>query len=394
MTDHADGDGWGTVPPVDSIRGTAAHADPVHADPAHADPAHADPAHAEVSTRRPRKRLRRGALVGIVAGAAALVLLVVGGGIGYANGMSTHAADRPVRAFLDDLVAGRAGAALEAAGIEHDEGDVLLTDAAYAKAERKVTGYRVAAVRTSGDSASVTAYLRQGGQDVSATFDLARTGTEWGVFPIWKLEPPRLGSVDVSVRGPSRTPVEVAGRSVTTSKDGTATLSALPGTYSVAVRGGKWVESSAQTATVSGFGGTSSSPVTMTATLTRAGEDAATKAVDAWVDACIASHEPAPSGCSFYAYGEDPSYTYTNERWTLDTRPVVSVGDWSSEGWLVTTTTYGRATFSADISGPGGVGTASAGPMNVNASGYITGFDGDGATFRSAVAPTTSDSGT
>ncbi|MFJ4295872.1 hypothetical protein [Curtobacterium sp. NPDC089689] len=368
MTDHDHG--WGAVPPVDSIRGTRVP----------------DPA-------RPRRRLRRGALIGILAGAAALVLLVVGGGIGYANGMSTHTADRPVRAFLDDLVAGKAEAALDSAGIEREEGDALLTDAAYAKAERTISGYRVTAVRTSGDSAAVTTALRQGGQDVPATFELSRTGTDWGVFPVWQLQPPRLGAVDVSVRGPARTPLEVAGRSVTTSKDGTATLTALPGSYDVAIRGGKWVESGSETATVSGFGGTASSPVAMTATLTSAGRSAATKAVDAWVDGCIASHDPAPSGCSFYAYGEDPSYTYTNERWTLGTRPVVSVGEWSSGGWLVTTTTYGRATFTADISGPGGVGTASAGPMNVNASGYITGFDGDGATFRSAVAPSSSESG-
>ncbi|GGK93819.1 hypothetical protein JOE58_002330 [Curtobacterium luteum] len=370
MTDQDHGGGWGAVPPVDVIRGTTA-----------------------ATARPPRKRMRRGPLVAIVAGVAALVLLVVGGGIGYANGMSTHAADRPVRAFLDDLAAGRASAALAAAGIEHDASDVLLTDAAYAKAKRTVTGYRVAAVRTSGDSASVTAYLRQGGQDVSAVFDLTRTGTDWGVFPVWQLQPPRLGTVDVSVRGPSRTPLRVAGKSVTTSKGGTASLSALPGTYDVAVRGGEWVRSDSASATVSGFGGTASSPVALTASLTSAGERAATKAVDAWVDGCIASHDPAPSGCSFYAYGEDPSYTYTNERWTLGTRPVVSVGAWSSEGWLVTTTTYGRATFSADISGPGGVGTATAGPMNVNASGYITGIGADGATFRSAVAPVSSESG-
>ncbi|MFS0728566.1 hypothetical protein ABC270_00650 [Curtobacterium sp. 1P10AnD] len=368
MTDHDHG--WGAVPPVDAVRGEG-----------------------DAAPRRPRRRMRRGALIGIVAGAAALVLLVVGGGIGYANGMSTHAADRPVRAFLDDLVAGKAAAALEAAGIEHAKGDVLLTDAAYAKAEQRLTGYRITAVRTSGDSAAVTTALRQGGQDVPATFELSKTGEDWGVFPVWQLQPPRLGAVDVSVRGPARTPLRVAGKAVTTSKDGTATLTALPGTYDVAIAGGKWVESGSATATVSGFGGTASSPVALTATLTSAGKTAATKAVDAWVDTCIASHDPAPSGCSFYAYGEDPSYTYTNERWTLGTRPVVSIGEWSSGGWLVTTTTYGRATFTADISGPGGVGTASAGPMNVNASGYITGFDSDGATFRSAVAPTTSESG-
>jgi hypothetical protein len=131
----------------------------------------------------------------------------------------------------------------------------------------------------------------------------------------------------------------------------------------------------------------------MTTKLTAAGEQSAKDAVNAWVDGCIASTDAAPKGCSFYAYGEDSAYTYTNQKWTLDTRPAVSVGGWLSNGWLVTTTTYGRATFTADISGAGGVGTASAGPMNVNASGYITGFTDAGATFRSAIGNGSSDTG-
>ncbi len=59
----------------------------------------------------------------------------------------------------------------------------------------------------------------------------------------------------------------------------------------------------------------------------------------------------------------------------------------------MTTTVPGRATFTADISGPGGVGTASAGPMNVNASGTITGFTARGATFRSSIGNGSSDTG-
>ena len=42
---------------------------------------------------------------------------------------------------------------------------------------------------------------------------------------------------------------------------------------------------------------------------------------------------------------------------------------------------------------PGGVGTASAGPMNVNASGTITGFTDRGATFRSSIGNGSSDTG-
>lgn len=381
MTDHHQADGWDAVPHVAAISGTRdAAPGPVTDDLRR--------------PRRPRSRpVRRRTLVALIAGAAALLLVVVGGIVGFSVGAGSHTADRPVRAFLDDLTAGRVAAALTDAGIDHDSSDVLLTESAYRAAEDTVTGYRVARVRQGDGTATVDVYLRQGGRDVGATFTLTQTGTDWGVFPVWHLDAPRLGTVDVAVRGPSGTRFDVAGRSLRTPQDGTVTLSALPGTYPVTLDGGKWVASTRSSATVSGFGGTASSPVSIATTLTAAGRQAATKAVDGWVDACIASADPAPSGCSFYAYGEDPAYTYTNEHWTLDTRPVVSVGDWTSAGWIVTTTTYGRATFTADISGPGGVGTASAGPMNVNASGWITGFTADGASFRSAVAGSSAESG-
>jgi len=337
--------------------------------------------------------MRRGALVAVVAGGAAAVLLLVAGVAGYAVQSSSHAADRPVRAFLDDLTAGRVADALRAAHVEHGKQDVLLTDAAYARAADRVTGYRIAATRTDGDTATVRAYLRQGGRDVAATFTLDRTDTDWGVFPVWELQAPELGRVELSVRGPGGTPVEVAGQHVRTSGDGAARLAALPGTYAVAVDGGKWFTAEEGSARVSGFGATGTVPVSMTTELTAAGERAAQQAVDRWVDGCIASTDPAPSGCSFYAYGEDPTYTYTNQKWTLEQRPEVTVGGWLSRGWAVSTTTLGRATFTADISGPGGVGTATAGPLNVNASGYVSGFTDAGATFESAIGNGSTDSG-
>lgn len=384
MTDQHEPDGWGAVPTVGMISGTPG---------APLDAADSAPASAAAPSPRPRRKLRRGALIGIIAGGTAIVLLAVAGIVGYSVGTASHSADRPVRAFLDDLTAGKVDDALQAAGIEHDKDDVLLTEAAYKKATGRVTGYRIAATRDDGDTATVTAYLKQDGRDVSTTFTLDKTGTEWGVFPVWELQAPKLGTVDVSVRGPSGAKVTVAGQSVTTAKDGTAELPALPGTYDVALVGGKWFQADGSKATVAGFGGEVSTPVSMTTKLTAAGEQSAKAAVDAWVNGCIASTDASPKGCSFYAYGEDPAYTYTNQKWTLVTRPAVSVGGWVSSGWLVTTTTFGRATFTADISGPGGVGTASAGPMNVNASGYITGFTDQGATFRSAIGNGSTDTG-
>ncbi|UXN26336.1 hypothetical protein N8D74_05485 [Curtobacterium flaccumfaciens] len=387
--------GWGAVPPVDSIRGTdgASAAGGQALGPGSVAGAPGFPGMAGPVPQRPRRKLRRGQLIAIVSGGTAVVLLLVAGVVGYSIGSSSHAADRPVRAFLDDLTAGRVADALDDAGIEREKTDVLLGEAAYAKASDKVTGYRVAATRTDGDTATVRAYLRQGGQDVAATFTLDKTGTDWGVFPIWELQAPELGAVAVAVRGPSGAAVTVAGRDVQTAKDGTVSLRALPGTYDVAFDGDEWTTARGGSASVSGFGRSTSTPVQMTTTLTTAGQQAAKRAVDDWVDGCIASTDAAPAGCSFYAYGQNPAYTYSNQKWTLETRPTVRVGSWTTNGWLITTTTPGRAKYTADISGAAGTGTASAGPLSVNASGYVTGFSSDDATFRSAVGNGSSDTG-
>jgi hypothetical protein len=387
--------GWAAVPPVASIRGTGATSAAAGqaAGPGPGAVFPGVPGAPGPAPQRPRRKLRRGQLIGIVSGGTAVVLLLVAGVVGYSIGSSSHSADRPVRAFLDDLTAGRVADALDDAGIDREKTDVLLGEAAYAKASDKVTGYRVAATRTEGDTATVRAYLRQGGQDVAATFMLDKTGTDWGVFPVWQLQAPELGSVDVAVRGPSGASVTVAGSKVKTAKDGTVSLRALPGTYDVAFDGDKWTTASGGSASVSGFGRSTSTPVQMTTTLTAAGQQAAERAVDAWVDGCIASTDAAPAGCSFYAYGQNPAYTYSNQKWTLETRPTVRVGNWTTNGWLITTTTFGRAKYTADISGAAGTGTASAGPLNVNASGYVTGFSSDGATFRSAVGNGSSDTG-
>src|SRR5205823_2780418 len=90
--------------------------------------------------------------------------------------------------------------------------DVLLTDAAYATASGRVTGYRIAGVERSGDTATVGVYLTQSGRRVPATFTLEQVGTDWGVFPRWELRAPTLGAVDLVVKGPPRTAVEVAGQ--------------------------------------------------------------------------------------------------------------------------------------------------------------------------------------
>ncbi|PYY51633.1 hypothetical protein [Curtobacterium sp. MCBD17_023] len=385
MTDAPDDSrGWESVPGADTLRGDRALPAVMTAGPTASAPGHA--------SGRPRRGLRKGAVIGIVAGAAALVLLVVAGGIGWSVGSDSHSADRPVQAFLRDVEGGRLTDALDAAGIDRDDDDVLLTDAAYAQANDKITAHRITSVDQGDDRATVHALLTQAGRSVPATFELERTGTDWGVFPVWELQPPSLGSVEVVVQGPTDSTVRVAGAEATTGDLGAVALRAFPGSYEVSSQGGKWFAADASTAAVRGFG-TPGTPVVLATTLTDAGQQAATKAVDSWVDGCVAAQTATPDGCSFYAYGENPANTYTNQKWTLDARPSVGVGDWSSRGWLVETRAPGSATFTAEFTGPNGRGTATAGPIDVNASGWITGFGDDGATFVPAVANGQTDSG-
>jgi hypothetical protein len=349
--------GWDAVPPVESGE--------------------------RLPAARPRRIGRRG-LVGIVAGGVALVLIAVAVVVGVNVGNERYAPERTVETFLSDVAHDHVARALRTAGISA-QGDPLLTAAGYARATHRLVGYHVLGSSTSGTTATVRVDLDQRGTTVPATFTLDRTGTAWGVFPLWTMRPVGLGAVDVLVDGPAGTPVTIAGRRTTTGKDGTVSLPALPGTYDIAVTGTKWFATASATATVSGFGTTASSPVDLTTKLTDSGQAAAMTAVNAWVDGCVASTDLAPAGCSFYAYGQDPTDTYTNERWTLDARPVVTIGAWSGSGWLVETTTPGSATYTASFTGPSGAGTGTAGPIAFRADGTITGFTDTAAAFTPAV---------
>lgn len=389
--------GWDAVPASDSLRGDGALPTSMTAGVAAGSVGPTVPGQQPYlpgtpGAPTPRRRMRKGVVAAIVAGAAALVLLVVASGVAYSVGSADHSADRPVQAFLQDVEDGHLSDALEAAGIDRDRDDVLLTDAAYAEAGDKITAHRITSVEQRDDRATVRALLTQAGRSVPATFELERAGTDWGVFPVWELQPPSLGTVSVVVQGPARSAVTVAGADVTTSRLGAVSLRALPGSYGVRVDGGEWFTAEDATAAVRGFGAPSE-PVTLATGLTDAGKQAASKAVDAWVDGCVASTSTAPDGCSFYAYGENPANTYTNQRWTLGSRPSVDVGAWSVQGWLVRTESAGSATFTADFTGPAGRGRATAGPIDINASGWITAFSDDGATFVPAVGNGQGDSG-
>lgn len=333
---------------------------------------------------------RRRLLIGLIGGAALLLVLVVAGAVTFATMSASHRPEATVRDYLGAVQAGEVERALALDGTEVADGDVLLTDDAYAAADDQVDGFQVGAVSTDGDDAQVEAVVhRADGSTHAQDFTLVRDGRDLLFFDRWALQPVDLGTVSVQVAGPASAEIAVDDTPVTRGSDGSVSLKAFPGSYEVALAGeNESYSATAATAVVEGAD-VAAQPTLLTTTLTPAGTTAATAAVDAWVAGCIASTDLRPEGCSFGLYDtESGRYTLSGQKWTLESAPQFTVGDWQDGGWTVSTTTPGSASFTAqgvDAAGNSGV-YGSLAPVPVRVGGLISDVTADGATFTSSVA--------
>lgn len=347
-------------------------------------PQHAAPRRFPPERQRPQGSKRAGPIIAVVSGVALVVLLIIAGVVAAAALSASLAPERAVAAYLHALENGDATKALSISGVHPASADLLLTDAAYRAATDRISRFAIGTTAINGDTAAVTVQLAQGARRYTQTFTLDKAGANLLFFPIWRLEPVRLGAVLVRVNGPSDAAVIVAG--ITAPRQAAVELAAFPGTYRVtAASTSQWYTLNDASAAVIGFGTAGSKPVTVDATLTEHGVGAATDAVDNYLDGCAASTAFLPPNCPFGATGQDPAYTYTNVKWTIDPRPVFKIGAWRDGGWSVTTTTPGAATFTSDISNAKGHGTSRTDPIPVRVSGSITKIDDSGATFMTGV---------
>ncbi|MGG7464614.1 hypothetical protein [Plantibacter sp. YIM 135347] len=332
-----------------------------------------------------KKRLSKGALTGIIAGGSVLVLLIVGGIVGVGIGNATHAPEVTVKAYLDALKAGKAEQALSMTGAERSDADVLLTDEAYSQATQRVSAYTVGRTRTSGDTATVAVRIKQAGETFEQDFTLTRTGKDAVIFDKWKLNAPELTTLEVDVAAPADAGVTVAGvelKDVEPVTDGVYELRAFPGTYDVALADSKWFSAEESEATALGFG-QAAAPALLTATLTDEGTKAADAAVNAYIDGCGAATTLEPDGCPF-GIKNDTGYTPSDVKWTFDTRPTFSVGEFSGGSWNVDGETTGRMSMTCTLTNPANGATGpgySVAPVNFQVRGTITAFDDKGATF-------------
>lgn len=332
------------------------------------------------------KKKHTGLIVWVACGAALLILIIVGL-IAFAMQSAAHTPQRVVDAYLQAIVHGNVPRALDLGGVDATSSDLLLTTAAYRAGTNHITHFSLSGVVTNGDGAAVTAEITQGTERYTQPFALVKHGKGMLFFDNWQLKPVALGRATVDVNAPSDAKLAIAGVTIHDAS-GLLSLRALPGTYQVKMTGSNALyEAKASDANVVGFTGAASTPARVSATLTDTGMKSAIAAVDKYIDGCAASTDFRPAGCSFGSTGENPSLTYSNQKWTIDPRPQFTIGPWVAGGWTVRTTTPGIAHFSADISdGAGGSGTATAGPIDVRVAGYISKIDASGATFTSLIA--------
>lgn len=335
---------------------------------------------------QPRARKSRtGLIVGISIAAAVVVLGGAGLAVAGASISASVAPDKQVEEFLQDLVDGRAEAALAVMG-EKPAG--LLTDEAYSASANHITDFTVGTPKTSGDSSTVTAKITQGGTSYTQEFALEKGAKSFVVFDTWQLQSLPLGAVDVQVQGPAGLAVQIDGNAVDEAV-GTS-LRAFPGDYEVSVVDeDDLFDAEPATANVVGMSDDAAGSIAtavVTTTLTEAGTAAARSAVDAYVDGCVVQQSLKPDNCGFEARAQD-GITYSNIRWTLTVRPTFSFGEWAQDGWTVTTETAGTLDVVADsVDGAGRSGPSGTTISNYRPVGTVSVVDGE-VTFTSLVLP-------
>jgi hypothetical protein len=336
----------------------------------------------------PPRRRRRALLIG---GAALLFALGVVAAVVVGRTAATHLPQAAAVAYLQAVQQGDVEQAMALDGTEVGDGDVLLTNDAYAGVTDGVTGWRVTGSRVDGDTASVYAVVQQGGE-AGAVYDqqftLEKEGTDLLFFDRWALTPVELGTLTVQVGAPDAAVVTAAGVEVphAGAEGDTVDLRAFPGSYPATLDGAGAYEADDVVGIATGASSTGS-PATLVASLTETGQAAARAAVDAWLAACVASTDLRPAGCSFQILNEPTGYTLSEQKWTLETTPVYEIGDWTGAGWQVDATTEGSAVFSSTVSdGSGSTGTFnSVGAVRVPIQGVISDVTAEGATFASTL---------
>jgi hypothetical protein len=235
-------------------------------------------------------------------------------------------------------------------------------------------------------SAGVTATLTQGGKDKEISVRLTRDDAD----SPWKVATASLPAVDVTDGGAAKAKVNGVNVTLPGTADDYSThrLFVLPGNYTLQRTNSKFVSYPAKKSfNVSGEALASDAAsattdlgvVSLEGKLNGAFKKEATKSVNQWLDACIASTELAPKNCPFGADADGK--TVTDIKWKLDKEPTISFPD-LSVGNAQAQGKDGQASVSAKVKQNGDDATLEA-EMNVEFNGTLK-VSGNKVTFTYA----------
>lgn len=349
-------------------------------------PAPLEPAAPVVHTEIPAVPGRRRRWVPVVLAGGALLALLGGAAVAVAIVSAQRTPQAAASAFLDELVAGDAAGAQSLLASIPSGNPVLLQPDTYAATSDRLDGYTVLSTAVDGSSATAEVEFEQAGERYTQELPLVLVRKDLGLFDVWRISSDALPSVYVTFARPDSMGLEVNGTEFG-GLEGAFDLDvpAFPGTYDFEPIGGTDYYG-AEPVTVSLRFDDSDAPATVAlpVRLTDAGVAAATSAVDATLDACLAQPVLAPQpNCGFSVAQDDA--TYSNVRWTLVTRPTVTFGEYSAgDGWAVIPASPGTLRLDADYETATERGTAQSVIDGFEQSGAISSIDESGtAVFES-----------
>ena len=296
------------------------------------------------------KRRKRLIIAGSVT-AGLLVVLGVGGFFGYKYlGETTYSPRVQAEEYLQALVDGELERAMGLVPADDSLDNSLMTDEIYSKVTNRINGFEVTAVEVDGDTAEVTAEVRQGDVAESVNLRLSKAGTEAVLFNKWKLDAP-LGTWSLRYLPDV---VEASGHAVNGVEvkipDDGRKFAVLPGDYTFnAPTGSKFVSfGDDEKMSVRLDSQESLMGVGFLPEITDAARDEIKAQTRAHLEACMKSTELLPKGCPNKADGEDPN-NFRNIKWSMTREPTYAVIEGDPSTPFPVTAENGQFTLEAEM---------------------------------------------
>lgn len=269
--------------------------------------------------RKPMSAKQKGILIAV----GVVIVLAVAAGIAYkALNATVFNPQHIAESYLTAIDEGKYSEANRIADPQvSTKQQALLVDKVGAAENATISNARIVSIDDATDgSKTVNVTYTIGGDTVNDTFTIARTGTQYLLFPQWSITTPMLK--ELSVSGSSIiTSVNINGVDVTadnaTNADYEMMFKVYPGTYTITASESKYYASDTVTANTYD-GGYAYLEAEETSALT----EELQSAIDSKLQECVASTATEPDGCPFgmYAYNEE---RYRNVKWTLVQAPTI-----------------------------------------------------------------------